>query len=161
MTLEEKLYNCLKPYCVELGWIRFDEATRENGEITSDSEIVEWKVLDYDQETAVEYLKECFPEIDESAIRKVVSNNIKQTNYMLLKDIMKSPNPAKFSHAIAGVLYYKIEVDDKVVMFPIDMNNKEDVGTATFEAEYKPLTLMRYIRKAIDNDSLIIFPNKA
>lgn len=26
-------------------------------------------------------------------------------------------------------------------MFPIDMNNKEDVGTATFEAEYKPLTL--------------------
>lgn len=107
MTLEEKLYNCLKPYCVELGWIRFDEATRENGEITSDSEIVEWKVLDYDQETAVEYLKECFPEIDESAIRKVVSNNIKQTNYMLLKDIMKSPNPAKFSHAIAGVLYYK------------------------------------------------------
>lgn len=80
---------------------------------------------------------------------------------MTLKDIVKSPNPAKFSHAIAGVLYYKIEVDDKVVMFPIDMNNREDVGTATFEAEYKPLTLMRYIRKAIDNDSLIIFPNKA
>lgn len=77
---------------------------------------------------------------------------------MTLKEIVKSSNPARFSHAIAGVLYYKIEVDDKVVMFPIDMNDKEDCGTATFEAEYKPLTLMRYIRKAIDNDSLIILP---
>lgn len=71
---------------------------------------------------------------------------------MTLKEIVKSPNPAKFSHAIAGVLYYK------VAMFPIDMNDKEDVGTATFEAEYKPLTLMRYIRKAIDKDLLIVMP---
>lgn len=60
----------------------------------------------------------------------------------------------------AGVLYYKVEVDDKEVMFPIDMNDKEDVGTATFEAEYKPLTLMRYIRKAIDKDLLIVMPKK-
>lgn len=27
-----------------------------------------------------------------------------------------------------------VEVDGKVVMFPIDMNDKKDVGTATFEA---------------------------
>lgn len=77
---------------------------------------------------------------------------------MTLKEIVKSPNPAKFSHAIAGVLYYKVEIDNKVVMFPIDMNDKEDVGTATFEAEYKPLTLMRYIRRAIDKDLLIVMP---
>lgn len=79
---------------------------------------------------------------------------------MTLKEIVKSPNPARFSHAIAGVLYYKIEVDNKEVLFPIDMNNKEDVGTATFLAEYKPLTLMRYIRKAIDNESLICMTKK-
>ena len=77
---------------------------------------------------------------------------------MTLKEIVTLPNPAKFSHAIAGVLYYKIDAEDKEVIFPIDMNDKEDVGTATFEAEYKPLTLMRYIRKAIDNDSLVILP---
>ena len=75
---------------------------------------------------------------------------------MTLKEIVKSPNPAKFSHAIAGVLYYKVEVEDKIVMFPIDMNDKDDVGTTTFEAEYKPLTLMRYIRKAIESDSLVV-----
>lgn len=79
---------------------------------------------------------------------------------MTLKEIVKLPNPAKFSHAIAGVLYYKIEAEDKEILFPIDMNNKEDVGTTTFLAEYKPLTLMRYIRKAIDNESLICMPKK-
>lgn len=41
-------------------------------------------------------------------------------------------------------------------MFPINMNDKDDVGTTTFEAEYKPITLMRYIRKAIENNELII-----
>lgn len=41
-------------------------------------------------------------------------------------------------------------------MFPIDMNNKDDVGTTTFVSSYKPITLMRYIRKAIDSDNLII-----
>lgn len=37
------------------------------------------------------------------------------------------------------------------------MNDKEDVGTTTFLAEYpKPITLMRYIRKALDNGELVI-----
>lgn len=79
---------------------------------------------------------------------------------MTLKEIVTLPNSAKFSHAIAGVLYYTIEADDKIIMFPIDMNDKEDVGTATFEAEYKPLTLMRYIRKAMNSDQLIYMPKK-
>lgn len=79
---------------------------------------------------------------------------------MTLKEIVTLPNPARFSYAIAGVLYYKIDAEDKEVIFPIDMNDKEDVGTATFLAEYKPLTLMRYIRKAIDNESLVIYPKK-
>lgn len=35
-------------------------------------------------------------------------------------------------------------------------NSKDDVGTTTFVASYKPITLMRYIRKAIDNESIII-----
>lgn len=156
MTTEKELYLALRPYCIELGWIEFDEETKKSHEITSDSEVVDWKVFDYDQDTAIEYLKDLFPNANEATIQRVVSNNTKHTQHMMLKDIVKSPNLAKFSHAIAGVLYYKVEVDDKVVMFPIDMNDKEDVGTATFEAEYKPLTLMRYIRKAIDKDLLIV-----
>lgn len=62
---------------------------------------------------------------------------------MTLKEIVTLPYPAKISHAIAGVLYYQIIAGD--------------VGTTTFLAEYpKPITLMRYIRKAIDSGELVI-----
>ncbi len=75
---------------------------------------------------------------------------------MTLKEIVTLPSEAKFVHAIAGTLYYRIITDDVIVEFPIDMNDKDDVGTTTFVASYKPITLMRYIRKAIDNESIII-----
>lgn len=79
---------------------------------------------------------------------------------MTLKEIVKLEEPAVFSHAIAGVLYYKITHGNIEIMFPIDMNNKDDVGTTTFVSSYKPITLMRYIRKAIDSDNLIIINKK-
>jgi hypothetical protein len=74
---------------------------------------------------------------------------------MTLKEIVTLPAEAKFTHAIAGTLYYRITTDNMVVEFPIDMNDKDDVGTTTFVASYKPITLMRYIRKAIENGTLI------
>lgn len=74
---------------------------------------------------------------------------------MTLKETVTLPAEAKFVHAIAGTLYYRITTDD-VVEFPIDMNDKDDVGTTTFVASYKPITLMRYIRKAIANETLLI-----
>lgn len=75
---------------------------------------------------------------------------------MTLKEIVTLPAEAKFDYAIAGTLYYKIETDNVIVMFPIDMNDKDDVGTTTFVASYKPITLMRYIRKAMDSGNLVI-----
>lgn len=75
---------------------------------------------------------------------------------MTLKEIVKLEEPAVFSHAIAGVLYYKITHGNIEIMFPIDMNNKDDVGTTTFVSSYKPITLMRYIRKDMENNELII-----
>lgn len=75
---------------------------------------------------------------------------------MTLKEIIKLDSPAIFSHAIAGVLYYKITHGNTEIMFPIDMNNRSDVGTTTFVSSYKPITLMRYIRKAIDSGNLVI-----
>lgn len=74
---------------------------------------------------------------------------------MTLKEIVTLPSEAKFTHAIAGTLYYRITTDNIVVEFPIDMNDKDDVGTTTFVASYKPITLMRYIRKAMENETLI------
>lgn len=74
---------------------------------------------------------------------------------MTLKEIVILPAEAKFTHAIAGTLYYRITTDNIVVEFPIDMNDKDDVGTTTFIASYKPITLVRYIRKAMENETLI------
>lgn len=74
---------------------------------------------------------------------------------MTLKEIVTLPAEAKFTHAIAGTLYYRITTDNIVVEFPIGMNDKDDVGTTTFVASYKPITLMRYIRKAMENETLI------
>ena len=62
---------------------------------------------------------------------------------------------AKFSHAIAGVLYYNLFVGDDIYQFSIDMNDKDDVGTATFVSEYRGITLMRYIRKAMETENFI------
>lgn len=61
----------------------------------------------------------------------------------------------KFSHAITGTLYYVLEVGTDKYQFPIDMNDKVDVGNAVFEAEYRGITLMRYIRKAMETENFI------
>lgn len=77
---------------------------------------------------------------------------------MTLKEIVTLPSLANFEYAIAGVLYYTIEHENGKVLFPIDMNDRDDVGTATFMASYKPITLMRYIRKAIEAGTLVSIP---
>ncbi len=77
---------------------------------------------------------------------------------MDIKTIVKD-NTAKFDHAIAGVLYYTVDTPDGTYLFPVDMNDKDDVGTTTFFNEYKAITLMRYIRKAIAKNELIKIRN--
>ena len=63
---------------------------------------------------------------------------------------------AKFKYAIDGVLYYEVESDiGKKYLFTVDMNDKDDVGTSTFDAEIKAATLMRYIRRSISDGSII------
>lgn len=74
----------------------------------------------------------------------------------LVKTIVSDGKIAKFVKAIAGVLYYRVDVGvDCAYEFPVDMNDRDDVGTATFDASIKAITLMRYIRKAEANGTLI------
>lgn len=75
----------------------------------------------------------------------------------VLKSIVLDRNRmAKFTHAISGVLYYEVDSDEgSKYQFTVDMNDKDDVGTTSFESEIKASTLMRYIRKAIKNETLI------
>lgn len=75
-----------------------------------------------------------------------------------VKDIVSNNNIAKFDRAIAGVLYYKVITStNDVYEFSVDMNDKEDVSTATFENEHKAITLMRYINKAIKSGTLVSY----
>lgn len=73
---------------------------------------------------------------------------------LTIKEAVKG-TVSKFNYACAGVLYYIDYVGDDQYQFSIDMNNKDDVGTSNFEATYKSITLMRYIRKAIEKGEFI------
>lgn len=73
-----------------------------------------------------------------------------------IKEIVGNGNIATFSHAIAGILYYQVDTSTgNKYLFSIDMNDKDDVGTATFPNQIKAITLMRYIYKALNSNSLI------
>lgn len=78
------------------------------------------------------------------------------TEKVNVKDIVKGTT-AKFEYASCGVLYYKVETDTHVYIFPVDMN-EEGNGTTRFEAEYKAITLMRWIRKSIEREDIVVYP---
>jgi len=61
---------------------------------------------------------------------------------------------ANFSYFCGGNLYYTVEYDGEMYQFPISTDLKE-VGSAPFDKEIKAITLMRYIRKSIDNNEFI------
>lgn len=63
---------------------------------------------------------------------------------------------AVFSFYRSGKMYYNV-VDNTgkaIWEFPVDVTNTDDIGNAVFPREIKAITLMRYIRKAIDSESL-------
>jgi len=64
-----------------------------------------------------------------------------------LKEIVGNDNKARFSHYRDGNLWYVVTVDGKNYNFPI--SNEEAKG-GTFLAEHKAVSLMRWIRKALD-----------
>ena len=70
---------------------------------------------------------------------------------MNIKDIIKN-NKVYFLFYRQTVMYYGVDVDDKKLMFPVPLS---DVMDATLFAEEMAITYMRYIRKAIDDGTLV------
>ena len=66
---------------------------------------------------------------------------------MNLKAVVAGNNKARFSHYRDGNFFYVVEVDGKAYSFPISI---EEAKGATLLAEFKAITLMRWIRKALD-----------
>lgn len=92
------------------------------------------------------------------------------------KDLYKSKNMAKFSHYQSGDLFYTVDLADGKYQFPIatmdveetvenqfDGSDKvikiytpsEDLGITPFGAEVRGSELIRWIQKAIKNESFI------
>ena len=70
---------------------------------------------------------------------------------MNIKTIVKD-NVVRFSFYRAGHAFYEVEVDGSRYKFPV---NLEDLGTATLLPEHKAITLMRYIRKALEENTFV------
>ena len=64
-----------------------------------------------------------------------------------LKVIVGSGNKAIFSHYRDGNFFYVVRVQERTYSFPIPI---EDAKGTTLFAEFKAITLMRWIRKAIE-----------
>jgi len=65
-----------------------------------------------------------------------------------LKTIVRDGNKAMFSHYRDGNFFYVVKVRDQAYSFPIPI---DDAKGSTFFAEFKAITLMRWIRKAIED----------
>ena len=78
---------------------------------------------------------------------------------MTMVEIVKD-NIARFSFYREGELYYEVldgKSGNKICMFPVNVEDKRDIGNASFNVQHKAITLMRYIRKAMDKEELIMF----
>jgi hypothetical protein len=73
-----------------------------------------------------------------------------------LKDIVKN-TVAKLIHICNGKVYYRIDTDKHSYQLEINCNDKEWENVYILP-EYKTITLMRWIRKAIElnNDSFMM-----
>ena len=69
---------------------------------------------------------------------------------MELKNLIKD-NKVNFSHYRANTMYYNISFESNTYSFPVPL---EDIGDATLEKEDKAIMYMRYIRKAIESNTL-------
>jgi hypothetical protein len=68
-----------------------------------------------------------------------------------IKDIVKG-NKAHFSFYRKGNMFYTVTVNGARWMFPVSL---EDISGASLFAEMKAITLMRYIRKALQDKTFV------
>jgi hypothetical protein len=68
-----------------------------------------------------------------------------------IKQIVKD-NMARFSFYRMGNMFYTVDVEGQRYQFPVSL---EDIGGATLTAEFKAITLMRYIRKALADGTFV------
>lgn len=81
---------------------------------------------------------------------------------MSIAHIVKD-NMAKFSFYRDGMLYYHVidhGTNTPRWLFPVNIKDKNDIGNSTFPCDIKAITLMRYIRKALEAETLVELKGK-
>ncbi len=75
-----------------------------------------------------------------------------------LTELVKD-NIAQFVFFRDGSLFYDIksEKGKLIARFPVDVSSKDEIGNASFMDAHKAITLMRYIRKAIKEETIFIY----
>jgi hypothetical protein len=71
---------------------------------------------------------------------------------MTVKEVVQGDNVARVSFYRQGNLFYNVTVDGTEYTFPVSL---EDLGGASVMAQEKAITLMRYIRKALEADTFV------
>ena len=71
-----------------------------------------------------------------------------------IKQIVKGTT-AEMSHVCNGFVYYIIDVEDTLYQLELNSTDEVEFANVYFTPKMKSITLMRWIRKAIDNDKLI------
>jgi hypothetical protein len=71
-----------------------------------------------------------------------------------LKRIVENGNMAEMTHVCAGIAYYQINVEDSAYQLAINSMDDEWKSTHMYP-KFKAITLMRWIRKAIETETLI------
>lgn len=74
---------------------------------------------------------------------------------MNIKDIVKG-NRVHFLRYRQGYFYYIVHVASEKAWYSFTVP-LDDIGDATLENEDKAIRFMRYIRKAMENDTFIIY----
>lgn len=96
-----------------------------------------------------------------SEIATKYRNEMKATDVQ--KELLKTGQMAKFSHYMAGNLFYTVQLEEGMYMFPVatveytddKCSLSSDLGDTPFEAEIKASFLNRWVKKAIENDEFI------
>lgn len=75
-----------------------------------------------------------------------------------ISELVKN-NTTQFIYFRDGELVYDILDPNgkKIARFPVNVSDKNEIGNASFEASTKAITLMRYIRKALKEETILIF----
>lgn len=62
---------------------------------------------------------------------------------------------AKMSHVVNGVVYYHIKVEDTYYELQIDTLDEKENKDIYFTPSFKAITLMRWIRKAMETGKFV------